>query len=262
MRQISCSNFTTQKACKSFPCGTRGQGRCRWAQKPSRFYGDPPSYHCECDYSSPKVPKEEHIRAQIRLIKRKLRPVLDQWRQATGARKAQLYPLLQRADSRLRALQKQLHKIAGSSLNPSRFDSFDLFDDWDDGDEDSRFDLASRPISPWPSLMRRAIQALQNALQALGPPVNQRAFNNALHHAEALIQRAAQEMRKVTSGNRLNQVMDQLGNALIRIRAARAQASGSSLLPGARSLIDPKVSTRGAIAHIREARQAIGLKLL
>jgi hypothetical protein len=56
--------------------------------------------------------------------------------------------------------------------------------------------------------------------------------------------------------------MDQLSNALIRIQAARAQASGSSLIPGARSSIDPKVSIRGAIAHIRAARQAVGLQVL
>ncbi len=129
-------------------------------------------------------------------------------------------------------------------------------------DDDDDFDLASRPISPWPRLLNRAIYALQRAIHYLGPPANARGFNNALYQARALISYAAREVSKVMSGSRQARVMEQLGNAMIRIRAARAQARGGSLLPGSRSLISPKVSLRGAINHIRSARNAVGLHLL
>jgi hypothetical protein len=143
----------------------------------------------------------------------------------------------------------------------SDFDDFDWLDGWNEF-EDSRFDLAVRPISPWPSLLRQADAALQKALRALGPPANSRNFTHALSYAEALIYRAARELRRVTSSFRQNRILDHLGNTLMRIRAARAQAAGSSLIPGARSFIDPKVSIRGAIEQLRLARQAVGLRIV
>ena len=147
-----------------------------------------------------------------------------------------------------------------TAASPRSFDDYD--DLFDDVNEDDLFDLASRPISPWPSLLRRAHQALQKALRALGPPLYARSFHNALNHAESLILQAAREIGRVMSGSRRSQVLNQLSNALIRIRAARAQARGGSLIPGARSLINPSISVRGAIAHVRQARQTVGLKLV
>lgn len=133
-----------------------------------------------------------------------------------------------------------------------------MFDEWD---EDDAFDFATRPVSPWPSLIHRAKRSLQKALRTLGPPINAKQFNHALNHAEELIRLATREVQRVMLGSRRNRVLDQLGNALMRIRAARAQARGRSLIPGGRSLINPKVSVRGAIEHLRLARQAVGLQL-
>ena len=119
-------------------------------------------------------------------------------------------------------------------------------------------------ISPWPNLMNRTIQALQRAIGFLAPPITPSNLNNALAQiirAEAFLSSAGREIRRVMSGVQRTAVLDQLSNAAIRMQAARGQARGSStLIPGARSLIDPRVSLRGAIQHIRYARDAVGLR--
>lgn len=116
-----------------------------------------------------------------------------------------------------------------------------------------------RDISPWPSLLKRAMQAIQNAMRHLGPPLNSRDFDLALLQAETLLKNAMQEAKRVMSGARQSDVLDQLSNAVVRIQAARAQARGASIF-GGRSLIDPKISLHGAINHIQQARQAVGLQ--
>lgn len=115
-----------------------------------------------------------------------------------------------------------------------------------------------RAISSWPSLLKRAIQAIQNAMRHLVPPGNMRGFDIALLQAETFLENAMKEARKVMAGSRQFAVLDQLSNAVIRIQAARAQARGSSIF-GGRSLIDPKMSLYGAINHIQQARRAVGL---
>jgi hypothetical protein len=118
-------------------------------------------------------------------------------------------------------------------------------------------------ISPWPSLLNRSIQALQAAIRHLGPPLNPRLYNAALNEAEALLNDAGREVRRIMSGARQSRVLDQLSNAAIRIRAARSQARGrSAFVPGGRSLIGPGTSLRGAISHIQAAQNAVGLQQL
>lgn len=156
---------------------------------------------------------------------------------------ARVTQVIQKLKRDLVNAQKQLGK--GSD----RYDDF-LSDDLD------TFDFAARPISPWPRLLKQAIRALQRALLV---PANTQTFTNRLYQAQQVLNQAAREVRKVMSGSRLRRVMDQLSNAVIRIDAARAQARGHSLVGGGRSSIDPKVSVRGAIAHIRQAQDAVGL---
>jgi hypothetical protein len=119
-------------------------------------------------------------------------------------------------------------------------------------------------ISPWPSLLNRTIQALQRAIGFLAPPITPRSLNNALYQidgAEALLNAAAREVRRVMSGAQQTGVLNQLSNAATRIQAARSQARGrSAFVPGGRSFIDPGTSLRGAIEHIRYARDAVGLR--
>jgi hypothetical protein len=118
-----------------------------------------------------------------------------------------------------------------------------------------------RDISPWPSLMNRTIQALQKAIGFLTPPIN---LNSALGHingAEALLNSAGREVRRVMSGAQLTAVLDQLSNAAIRIQAARKQAQGGSLIGGI-SLLDPRMSLKVAIENIRYARDAVNLRLI
>jgi hypothetical protein len=144
---------------------------------------------------------------------------------------------------------------------------------WSAGDLDTMIDEALQllpgdrgrrvrtDISPWPSLLNRSIQALRTAIRHLGPPLNTRMFTSVLNEAEALLNDADRQMRRVMSGARQTAVLGQLNNAVIRIQAARAQASGSSaFIPGGRSLIDPGTSLRGAIEHIRNAQNAVGLR--
>ena len=114
-------------------------------------------------------------------------------------------------------------------------------------------------VSSWPSLLKRAIQAIQTATQHLRPPTDIRRFDIALFQAESLLQNAMKEIRRVMSGSRQFAVLDQLGNAMVRIQAARAQARGASIY-GGRSLVDPRISLHGAINHIQQARQAVGLQ--
>jgi hypothetical protein len=121
-----------------------------------------------------------------------------------------------------------------------------------------------RDISPWPSLMNRTIQALQRAIGFLASPITPSSLNSALHQingAEALLNSAGREIRRVMSGTQRTAVLDQLSNAAIRIEAARQQARGRSLI-GGRSLLDPRTSLRGAIEHIRNARDAVELRLI
>jgi hypothetical protein len=118
-------------------------------------------------------------------------------------------------------------------------------------------------ISPWPSLLNRTMQALQRAIGFLVPPITPRSLNNALYQidgAEALLNSAGREIRRVMSGAQRTAVLDQLSNAVIRMQAARGQARGRSTLVPGRSLIDPRMSLRGAIEHIRYARDAVGLR--
>jgi hypothetical protein len=166
----------------------------------------------------------------------------------------------------------------------AEFDAYDAYDAYNDvalwraDDLDAMIDeaLASFPggrggrvrtdISPWPSLLSRTVQALRRAIGFLAPPVNPRSLNNALHQingAEALLNNAAREIGRIMSGAQRTRVLDQLSNAVIRIRAARGQARGTSaFVPGGRSLMDPRVSLRGAIEHIGFAREAIGLRVV
>jgi hypothetical protein len=116
-------------------------------------------------------------------------------------------------------------------------------------------------ISPWPSLLNRSIAALRTAIRHLGPPLNTRLYNTALNEAEALLNHTGQEVRRIMSGTRQTAVLDQLNNAAIRIQVARAQSRGrSAFVAGGRSLIDPRISLRGAIGHIQNARDAVGLR--
>jgi hypothetical protein len=103
------------------------------------------------------------------------------------------------------------------------------------------------------------MRAIKNAIQHLGPPINIRDFDASLRQAEALLQNAMQEARRVMSGSRQFAVLDQLSNAVIRIQAAKSQARGASVF-GGQSLIDPKTSLNGAINHIQQARQVVGLQ--
>jgi hypothetical protein len=119
-------------------------------------------------------------------------------------------------------------------------------------------------ISPWPSFLNRTMEALRRAIGFLTPPITPSNLNNALAQiirAEAFLSIAGREIRRVMSGAQRTAVLDQLSNAAIRMQAARGQARGSStLIPGTRSLIDPRISLRGAIQHIRYARDAVGLR--
>jgi hypothetical protein len=115
-------------------------------------------------------------------------------------------------------------------------------------------------LSPWLRLLGNARSALRNALAAWNSS-NINRFLSALNQAEANLQNAGVEIRRITSGTRQVDVLDALSNAVIRVRAAREQARGGSLfVPGGRSLIGPEVSLQAALGNVQQARAAIGLQ--
>jgi hypothetical protein len=114
-------------------------------------------------------------------------------------------------------------------------------------------------ISPWESLMNQTIQAIQIAIRHLQSPRNLGMFYNALRQATILLNRTGAEVRRAMSGSRQTAVLDQLGNAAVRLQAAGAQATGRSIL-GGRSFLDPATSLQTAIGNVRAARDAVGLR--
>jgi hypothetical protein len=131
-------------------------------------------------------------------------------------------------------------------------------------DLDTLIDAASRPATPWTVLLNRARQSLQRAIQHLSPQVTPRSLNHALYQingAEALLNDASREVRRVMSGTRQISVLTQLRNAMIRIQAARAQTRGGSAA-GGRNLSNPRILLGEAIAHIHNAQNTVGLRSL
>jgi outer membrane protein OmpA-like peptidoglycan-associated protein len=104
-----------------------------------------------------------------------------------------------------------------------------------------------------------AENAIRRALHAFDAGRRANEIDNAIYQGQENLRQAALDIRQVTGGARRSSALSAIGHAITRLQFARDQLHGRSIVPGARSLMSPADSLRGALDWIGHAHRAIGL---